>query len=156
MIHLNWTPISYNLLLLYVFALISLRIVYQLRSFKLTSVQPHHSLSLQHHKHLETLLLFVNLEKWTSVTTSKLAKENSWTSSKTCRCLVNLYHVLMRIVLLLWVCIGNTMSRDGTHRAWQCCNGSKRAAPLFHAIAKTYISFVEHPVQHLFLILAAE
>ena len=47
------------------------------------------------------------------------------------------------------------VKRDGTRRARQCCNGSKYAAPLLHAIAMTYSSCVEHPIQRLFFALAA-
>ena len=32
----------------------------------------------------------------------------------------------------------------------------KRAAPILHALAKTYSSFVEHPIQRQFLALTAE
>ena len=47
------------------------------------------------------------------------------------------------------------IKRDGTRRARQCCNGSKYAAPLLHAIAMTYSSCVEHPIQRLFFAIAA-
>ena len=47
------------------------------------------------------------------------------------------------------------VKRDGTRRARQCCDGSKRAAPLLHALALTYSSCVEHPMQRLFLATAA-
>ena len=48
-----------------------------------------------------------------------------------------------------------TLKRDGTRRSRNCCDGSKRAAPLLHAIASTYSSCVEQPVQRLFFALAA-
>ena len=48
------------------------------------------------------------------------------------------------------------IKRDGTRRARQCCNGSKYAAPLLHALAMTYSSCVEHPIQRLFFAIAAE
>ena len=48
------------------------------------------------------------------------------------------------------------IKREGLHQARQCCDGSKRAAPLLHALAKTYSSCVEHPIQRQFLALAAE
>ena len=48
------------------------------------------------------------------------------------------------------------MKRDGQRRAQQCCDGSKQAAPILHALAKTYSSCVEHPIQRQFLALAAE
>ena len=35
------------------------------------------------------------------------------------------------------------------------CDGSKRAVPLLHALAQTYFSCVEHPVQLLFLAISA-
>ena len=47
------------------------------------------------------------------------------------------------------------VKRDGTRRARLCCNGSKYAAPILHALALTYSSCVEHPVQRLFYALAA-
>ena len=47
------------------------------------------------------------------------------------------------------------IKRDGTRRSRLCCNGSKRAAPLLHALAQTYSSCVEHPIQRLYLALAA-
>ena len=48
------------------------------------------------------------------------------------------------------------VKRDGQRRARQCCDGSKRAAPILHALAKTYSSCVEHPIQRQFLALAAQ
>ena len=47
------------------------------------------------------------------------------------------------------------IKRDGTRRSRLCCNGSKKAAPLLHSIALTYSSCVEHPIQRLFLAIAA-
>ena len=47
------------------------------------------------------------------------------------------------------------IKRDGTRRSRLCCNGSKRAAPILHALAQTYSSCVEHPIQRLFLAIAA-
>ena len=37
-----------------------------------------------------------------------------------------------------------------------CCNGSKNAAPQLHAVASTWSSCVELPVQHLFLSIAVD
>ena len=48
------------------------------------------------------------------------------------------------------------VKRDGQRRARQYCDGSKRAAPLLRALAKTYSSCVEHSIQRQFLALAAE
>ena len=48
------------------------------------------------------------------------------------------------------------VKRDGQRRARQCCDGSKRAAPILHALAKTYSSCVEHPIQRQFLALHHE
>ena len=48
------------------------------------------------------------------------------------------------------------IKRDGQCRARQCCDGSKRVAPILHALVKTYFSCVEHPIQQQFLALAAE
>ena len=36
-----------------------------------------------------------------------------------------------------------------------CCNGSKRAVPALHAVASTWSSCVELPVQRLFLGISA-
>ena len=47
------------------------------------------------------------------------------------------------------------IKRDGTRRPRHCCDGSKRAAPLLHRLAKTYSACVSQPVQRLFLALAA-
>jgi hypothetical protein len=48
------------------------------------------------------------------------------------------------------------IKRDGTRRARLCCNGSKFAAPMLHAIAMTYSSCVEHPIQRLFFAISAQ
>ena len=48
-----------------------------------------------------------------------------------------------------------THKRDGTRRSRNCCDGSKRAAPILHAIATTYSSCVDQAVQRLFFALAA-
>ncbi|KAG7373304.1 reverse transcriptase RNA-dependent DNA polymerase [Nitzschia inconspicua] len=45
--------------------------------------------------------------------------------------------------------------RNGQRRARNCCDGSRRSAPALHAIAATYSSCVEQPVQRLFYALAA-
>ena len=45
--------------------------------------------------------------------------------------------------------------QNGDRRSCNCCDGSKRAAPLLHAIAKTYSSCVEQPVQRMFIALSA-
>ena len=47
------------------------------------------------------------------------------------------------------------LKRDGTRRSRNCCDGSKRAAPLLHKLAKTHSSCVEQPVQRLFFALSA-
>jgi Reverse transcriptase (RNA-dependent DNA polymerase) len=44
---------------------------------------------------------------------------------------------------------------DGTRKARNCCDGSKRAAPALHGEAKTYASCVEQPCMRLFFALAA-
>ena len=44
----------------------------------------------------------------------------------------------------------------GTRQVQQCCDGSKHAAPMLHALASTYSSCVEHPIQRLFFAIAAE
>jgi hypothetical protein len=48
------------------------------------------------------------------------------------------------------------VKRDGTRRARLCCNGSKYAAPILHALAMTYSSCVEHPIQRLFFAITAQ
>ena len=48
------------------------------------------------------------------------------------------------------------VKRDGQRRAKQCCNGLKRAAPILYALAKTYSSCFEHPIQRQFLALATK
>lgn len=48
------------------------------------------------------------------------------------------------------------IKRCGTRRARQCCNGSKQAAPILHALAMTYSSCVEHPIQRLFFAISAQ
>ena len=37
-----------------------------------------------------------------------------------------------------------------------CCNGSKKAAPQLHAVASTWSSCVELPVQRIFLCIAVD
>ena len=37
-----------------------------------------------------------------------------------------------------------------------CCNGSKKAAPQLHAVASTWSSCVELPVQRMFLAITAD
>ena len=48
------------------------------------------------------------------------------------------------------------VKRNGTRRARLCCNGSKLAAPILHALAMTYSSCVEHPIQRLFFAISAQ
>ena len=45
--------------------------------------------------------------------------------------------------------------QNGDRRSCNCCDGSKRAAPLLHAIAKTYSSCVKQSVQQMFIALSA-
>ena len=47
------------------------------------------------------------------------------------------------------------MKRDGTRRSRMCCNGSKEAVPHLHAVASTWSSCVELPVQRMFLGICA-
>jgi hypothetical protein len=47
------------------------------------------------------------------------------------------------------------LKRDGTRRSRNCCDGSKKSAPILHAIANTYSSCVEQPIQRMFFALAA-
>ena len=50
----------------------------------------------------------------------------------------------------------HNVKRDGTQRARLCCNGSKCAAPVLHALALTHSLCAEHPVQRLFCAVAAQ
>jgi transposase InsO family protein len=44
---------------------------------------------------------------------------------------------------------------DDTRKARNCCDGSKRAAPMLHGAAKTYASCVEQPCMRLYFALCA-
>jgi Reverse transcriptase (RNA-dependent DNA polymerase) len=44
---------------------------------------------------------------------------------------------------------------DGTRKARNCCDGSKRAAPVLHGEAKTYASCIEQPCMRVFFALCA-
>jgi hypothetical protein len=46
------------------------------------------------------------------------------------------------------------IKRYGTRRSRNCCDGSPTAAPMLHALAKTYSSCVDQPIQRLFFDLA--
>ena len=48
------------------------------------------------------------------------------------------------------------VKRNGKRRSRNCCDRSKQAAPLLHAIAKTYSSYVEQPVQQMFIAMSAK
>ena len=48
------------------------------------------------------------------------------------------------------------VKRSGVCRSRMCCNGSKNAAPQLHAVASTWSSCVELPVQQIFLGIAAD
>ena len=48
------------------------------------------------------------------------------------------------------------VKRSGVRRSRQCCNGSKFAAPLLHAMVSTWSSCVEMPIQRLFIRLCAQ
>ena len=58
--------------------------------------------------------------------------------------------------VILWLHWQYHVKRDGQQRVQQCCNGSKQAAPILHAFAKTYSSCVKYPIQRQFLALKAE
>ena len=49
-----------------------------------------------------------------------------------------------------------SVKRYGVRRSRMCCNGSKKAAPQLHAVASTWSSCVELPVQRVFLGIAAD
>ena len=48
------------------------------------------------------------------------------------------------------------VKRNGVRRSRMCCNGSKRAAPQLHAVASTWSSCVELPIQRMFLGMCAD
>ena len=48
------------------------------------------------------------------------------------------------------------MQQNGERRSQNCCEASKHATQLLHAIAKTYSSCVEQPIQQMFVALSAE
>ena len=48
------------------------------------------------------------------------------------------------------------IKRCGTRQARKCCDVSKMAAPMLHALASTYSSCVEHPIQRLFFAIAVD
>ena len=48
------------------------------------------------------------------------------------------------------------VKRSGVRQSRMCCNGSKKAAPQLHAVASTWSSCVELPVQRIFLGIAAD
>ena len=50
----------------------------------------------------------------------------------------------------MWQC---AVKRDGSQQSRLCCNESKRAAPVLHAIASTWSSCVKMLIQQLFLAL---
>ena len=82
------------------------------QSFKLSSTQSYYSLSsLQQNKHLESSLI-VNLKEYIPRMIDKLANGKNWISSTTCRCLVKLFFVPMRTMLLFCIFIGNTIWRE--------------------------------------------
>ena len=51
---------------------------------------------------------------------------------------------------------GGSSKRSGVRRSGQCCNKSKFAAPLLHAMVSTWSSCVELPIQRLFICLSAQ
>ena len=48
------------------------------------------------------------------------------------------------------------VKRSGVRRSRQCCNGSKFAAPLLHAMVSTWSSCVELPIQRMYIGLCAQ
>jgi hypothetical protein len=50
-----------------------------------------------------------------------------------------------------WV---NVIKKDGRRKCRLCCDGSKRAAPMIHALAPTYASCIEQPCMRLFYAIA--
>ena len=48
------------------------------------------------------------------------------------------------------------IKRCGTRQAQQCCDGSKQAAPMLHALASIYSSCVENPIQRLVFAIAVD
>jgi hypothetical protein len=49
-----------------------------------------------------------------------------------------------------------TVKQNEEQQSQNCCDGSKRAAPQLHAVASTYSSCVEQPIQQLFFALSAQ
>jgi hypothetical protein len=47
------------------------------------------------------------------------------------------------------------VKNDGTRRSRNCCDGSPRAAPVLHGIAKTYANCVAQPIQRMFAAISA-
>ena len=47
------------------------------------------------------------------------------------------------------------VKRSGVRRSRQCADGSKRSAPILHAIVDSYSACVNQPVQRLFFALSA-
>ena len=47
------------------------------------------------------------------------------------------------------------VKRSGIRRSRQCADGSKRSAPILHAIVDSYSACVNQPVQRLFFALSA-
>ena len=48
------------------------------------------------------------------------------------------------------------VKRSGIRRSRLCANGSKFAAPQLHSVVNTWSSYVEFPMQRLFMGLSAE
>ena len=63
---------------------------------------------------------------------------------------------LPKNAVILWPHWNYVVKRSGVRRSRQCCNGSKFAAPLLHAMVSTWSSCVELPIQQLFIGLSAQ
>ena len=64
--------------------------------------------------------------------------------------------ILHKNAIILQPHLNYVVKRSGVRRSRQCCNGSKFAAPLLHAIVSTWSSCVELPKQRLFIALAVQ
>ena len=64
--------------------------------------------------------------------------------------------ILPRNTIILQPHWNYIVKRSGMRQSRQCCNGSKFATPLLHAIVSTWSLFVELPIQRLFIGLSAQ
>ena len=63
---------------------------------------------------------------------------------------------LSRNAVILQLHWNYVVERSGVRCSRQCCNGSKFAAPLLHAMVSTWSSCVDLPIQRLFIALVSQ